>query len=278
VEQQKTNPRTNEQLMTMKTEIFNKIIDKWVPNTIALDYFKAIYPSFADFWLFRRQFAYQYATTAFMTYIMHMSGRYPMKLSISKRTGDIWASDALPNLSSGKAVLYNPEAVPFRLTPNLQTLMGPLAVEGIFTASLMAIARGLAEGDQGYEMAQLLAVFVRDEMYAWAAGRGVAALNEMQGEKLREGVGINVESVIRRALSLCRTQNVGANAGPSAGAGAGAAAGGEGAQNGAGANGTASSSASVGVLPACQNVVDLVSRATNPEKLASMDAMWLAWL
>ncbi|ETN36411.1 uncharacterized protein HMPREF1541_08688 [Cyphellophora europaea CBS 101466] len=255
VEQQKTNPRTPDQLVTMKTEIFNKIVEKWVPSTIALSYFQAIYPTFADFWLFRRQFSYQYATTAFMTYVMHMSSRYPMKLSISKATGDLWASDALPNLSAGKPVFYNPEAVPFRLTPNIQTLMGPLAVEGIFTASLMAVARGLSEADQGYEMAQQLSVFVRDEIYSWAAGRGSAVVAEMEGEKLREAVGQNSEFVVRRALALGKTQgNVGAGAGGEGGSG------------------------SQGVLPACQNVVDLISRATNPEKLAQLSAMDLPWL
>lgn len=249
VEQQKTSPRTAEQLVTMKTEIFNKIVDKWVPNTIVVNYFKAVYPSFADFWLFRRQFAYQYATIAFMTYVMYMSSRYPMKLSISQGTGDLWASDAIPNLSAGKPTFYSAEAVPFRLTPNIQTLMGPLAVEGIFTASLMAIARGLAEGDQGYEMGQQLSVFVRDEIYSWAAGRGAQA-PEMEGERLREAVGQNTELVVRRALALGKTQgNVG-------GEGAGAQ----------------------GVLPACQNVVDLTSKATNPDKLGQLDSLFMAWL
>lgn len=255
-EQQKTTPRTADQLAVMKTEIFNTIQERWVPNTIALSYFQSIYPSFEDFWLFRRQFAYQFAATTFMTYIMHMSARYPMKFSISRSTGDIWASDLLPNLNSARAFFFNPEAVPFRLTPNIQTLMGPLAVEGIFTASLMAIARCLAEQDQGYEMEQQLSIFVRDEMYNWAAGRSSSSSNEskMEGQHLRELVAQNADFIVRRALTLAKTQgSVG------------------------GAN-TAEGSSATGVLPACQNVVDLVSRATDPMKLSAMDGLWMPWL
>lgn len=254
-EQQKTTPRTPDQLAVMKTEIFNTIQERWVPNTIALQYFKATYPSFADFWLFRRQFAYQFAATTFMTYIMHMSARYPMKYFISRSTGDIWASDLLPNLNSARAYFFNPEAVPFRLSPNIQTLMGPLAVEGIFTASLMAIARCLAEQDQGYEMEQQLSIFVRDEMYNWAAGRSQSAsANEpkMEGQHLRELVAQNVDFIVRRALTLAKTQ---------------------------GSVGSGSTEGGVsGVLPACQNVVDLVSRATDPMKLSAMDGLWMPWL
>ncbi|KEF63414.1 transformation/transcription domain-associated protein [Exophiala aquamarina CBS 119918] len=252
-EQQKSSPRSQEQLAVMKTEIFNTIKERWLPNTVALSYFQAIYPSYADFWLFRRQFAYQFAATTFMTYIMHMSARYPTKISISRATGDIWASDLLPNLNSAKAYFFNPEAVPCRLTPNLQTLIGPLAIEGIFTASLMAIARCLAEQDQGYEMEQQLSIFVRDEMYNWAAGRSHSSSEaKMEGQHLRELVSQNADFVVRRALTLAKTQGSVGNTPEAAGV--------------------------AGVLPACQNVVDLVSKATDPMKLSAMDGLWMPWL
>ncbi|KIX08948.1 uncharacterized protein Z518_00026 [Rhinocladiella mackenziei CBS 650.93] len=254
-EQQKASPRTPDQLAVMKTEIFNTIQERWVPNNVARRYFQAIYPTYADFWLFRRQFSYQFAATTFMTYIMHMSSRYPMKFSISRSTGDIWASDLLPNLNSTRAYFFNPEAVPFRLSPNIQTLMGPLAVEGIFTASLMAIARCLAEQDQGYEMEQQLSIFVRDEMYNWAAGRSQSSSSneaKMEGQHLRELVSQNTDFIVRRALTLAKTQGTVGNA--------------------------AEGSNATGVLPACQNVVDLVSRATDPMKLSAMDGLWMPWL
>ena len=46
---------------------------------------------------------------------------------------------------SAAGVLEVTEAVPFRLTPNLQHFITPVGLEGIFSASLMAIARSLAD-------------------------------------------------------------------------------------------------------------------------------------
>ncbi|OQU96918.1 hypothetical protein CLAIMM_02931 isoform 2 [Cladophialophora immunda] len=204
-EQQKTNPRTPEQVAIMKAEIFTTIQERWVPNTIALQYFQATYPSFEDFWLFRRQFSYQFAATTFMTYIMHM-----------------------------------------------------------------------------------------DEMYNWAGGRpqssgsgGQGGDQRMEGSHLRELVAMNVEFITRRALTLAKTQgSVGAPSATSSGAQAanpnGTASGGEGSASNAtaasAATGNAIPTGVTGVLPACQNVVDLVSKATDPTRLSGMDGLWMPWL
>lgn len=278
-----------------------------MPNVIALRYFQAIYPNFADFWLFRKHFAYQYAATTFLTYVMHMASRYPSKINIARRNGDVWSSDLLPSLNSQRGLFLNPEAVPFRLTPNIQMLMGPIAVEGIFTASLMAIARCLAEYDSGYEMEQTLSIFVRDEMYNWistrSGGGGVGGhgagmeLGRLEDpNELREIVGVNVSSITRRARSLGTTQlglAQGAQGASGTAQGGNANVNGEGSAQGiANANSAVNNTVTVaapnagagavtaggGVLPACQNVVDLVSKATDPSKLANMDGLWYPWL
>ena len=189
-------------------EAYTAIQDKWVPNTIALDYFQSIYPSFADFWLFRRQFSYQFAALAFMTYIMHMNNRYPHKLSIARGTGNIWGSELIPSIGPGKPIFHNPEPVPFRLTPNLATLMGPLATEGIFSCAIMAIARCLTEPE--FELEQQLSIFVRDEMIFWFTQQHRSALQENQ---LRETVQLNSDIIVRKATSLAEppTGNLPAN-------------------------------------------------------------------
>jgi transformation/transcription domain-associated protein len=164
-----------------------------VPNTILLGYFQQIYPDFADFWLFRRQFSYQYAAISFMTYVMHMGNRYPSKIHISRRTGDIWGSELIPTMNSAKALFYNPEQVPFRLTPNIQTLMGPLATEGIFSCAIIAIARCLTE--PRLELEQQLSIFVRDEVFNWTT-------QQQRVVQLRDIVQNNTDFIVNRAVSL----------------------------------------------------------------------------
>ncbi|KAJ6107212.1 hypothetical protein N7523_008535 [Penicillium sp. IBT 18751x] len=189
--------RTTDQQQVLRTEILTAIQEKWVPSTVVLDYFQQTYPNFADFWLFRRQFAYQYAAVAFMTYIMHIGNRYPNKILISRSTGDIWGAELIPTINPSKAIFYNPEHVPFRFTPNIQTLLGPIATEGLFACAMMAIARCLTE--PRHELEQQLSVFVRDEMMFWATAQHRGVLPVPQ---LRELVYNNSDIIANRAVSL----------------------------------------------------------------------------
>ncbi|KAJ5597057.1 hypothetical protein N7450_003515 [Penicillium hetheringtonii] len=227
--------RTADQQQVLRTEILTAIQDKWVPSTVVLEYFQQTYPNFADFWLFRRQFAYQYAAVAFMTYVMHIGNRYPNKILISRSTGDIWGAELIPTINPAKAIFFNPEQVPFRFTPNIQTLLGPIATEGLFACAMMAIARCLTE--PRHELEQQLSVFVRDEMMFWATAQHRGQLPVPQ---LRELVYNNSEIIVNRAVSLASPPE--------------------------------------GNLPANQTTIDLISRAVNPQHLASCDALWMPYL
>ena len=185
-----------DQSHNLRMEAFTAIQERWVPSTIALEYFQKIYPSFADFWLFRRQFSYQYAGLTFMTFIMHMNNRFPHKISIARRTGNTWGSELIPQINPQKPVFSNPEPVPFRLTPNIQTLMGPIATEGIYSCAIMAIARCLTEPQ--FELEQQLSIFVRDEMIFWFTQQH----RSVQEGQLRETVQHNSDMIVRRATSL----------------------------------------------------------------------------
>ncbi|KAK5993473.1 Transcription-associated protein 1 [Cladobotryum mycophilum] len=182
---------------TARLEVFNAIQEKWVPSTVALEYFQKVFPQFAEFWLFRRQFSYQLSALTFMTYILYMHNRYPAKMNIARGSGNIWGAELMSFMSAAKPFFHNPEPVPFRLTPNLQTLMGPLAMEGIFACSVMAIARCLTEPEQ--ELEHALTLFVRDEMIFWLTSNHRTVISEAQ---LRDSVQVNSDSIVKRAVSL----------------------------------------------------------------------------
>jgi transformation/transcription domain-associated protein len=184
----------------VRLETFRAIQEKWVQHTLVLDYFTKTYPSFSEFWLFRRQFSYQFAALTFMTYILHMHARYPHKMSIARASGNIWGSELTPCMAAGKAYFHNPEPVPFRLTPNLQTLMGPIATEGIYSCAIMAIARCLTEPE--FELEQQLSLFVRDEMIFWFTSAHRS--QQMLEGTLRDTVQANSEIIVKRTLSLAQ--------------------------------------------------------------------------
>ena len=171
-----------------------------------------------------------------MTYMMHMGNRYPNKIMISRSTGDIWGSELIPIINPNKAFFFNPEQVPFRLTPNIQTLMGPIATEGLFACAIMAIARCLTE--PRHELEQQLSIFVRDEMMFWATTHHRDRV--LSAQQLRDLVYNNSDIIVNRAVSLASPPE--------------------------------------GNLPANQTTIDLISKAVNPQHLASGDALWMPYL
>jgi transformation/transcription domain-associated protein len=191
--------KSAEQNLTARLETFTAVQEKWLRHDVVLDYFTKVYPSFSDYWLFRRQFSYQFAALTFMTYILHMHNRYPHKMFISRSTGNVWGSELMSCMAAGKPYFHNPEPVPFRLTPNLQTLMGPLATEGIYGCAIMAIARCLTEPE--FELEQQLSLFVRDEMIFWFTSQHRSS---QLSQDLRETVQTNSELIVKRALSLAQ--------------------------------------------------------------------------
>ena len=183
--------------------MFTAIQEKWVPRTIILEYFQAIYPGFADFWLFRKRFTYQFAALTFMTYVLFMHQRHPNKIHIARGSGNVWGSDLMSAMHLAKPFFHNNETVPFRLTPNLHMLMGPIGTEGIFTSSIMAIARCLTETE--HELEHTLTLFVRDEISFWfTSGHRSATLTDVQ---MRESVQLNSQLIANRATSLAQPPN-----------------------------------------------------------------------
>jgi len=193
-----------------------------------------------------------------MTYIMSMGTRYPHKIVISRNTGNVWGTELLPSMASGNPVFVNNEAIPFRFTPNIQILMGPIAIEGIYSCAIMAIARCLTEpeipnpqqppssapGNKGVEISreqfdldQHLSVFVRDEMIFWFTQ---SRSQNLQDSQLREKVQFSCDLIVKKTASLA--------------------------------------SSAQGVLPANQTVIDLISKASNPLNLCQTDYLWMPYL
>lgn len=99
----------------------------------------------SELWRMRRQFASQLSASSFMTFVLCLSSRHPSRFQICRSTGQIAMTELLPGISSNLPVFATSDVVPFRLTPNMQTFLGPIFTEGILTAGIMAISRSLTE-------------------------------------------------------------------------------------------------------------------------------------
>lgn len=200
-------------IMSIRVEILSAIQSLLVPSTAMRNYFMDLYPNFEDFWLFRKQFTSQYASFIFTTYIMCVNARQPQKIHINRGSGSVWTSDMLPcKIPSKTATLdggpgggrpvplfYNAEMVPFRLTPNIQKLIGEAGIEGILAVYILVIARALTEPKS--DLDQYLTLFVRDEVISWCTQQDPPR-SIPQDNQLREIVMINTELVVKRVLSM----------------------------------------------------------------------------
>ena len=93
----------------IRLDTFLAIQEKMVPTTVLLEYFQATYPSFADFWLFRRTFSYQFAAATFITYVMFMNARTPAKFVVSRATGQVHAAEMIPTMGAARPIFNNVE-------------------------------------------------------------------------------------------------------------------------------------------------------------------------
>ncbi|TID14916.1 hypothetical protein CANINC_004587 [Pichia inconspicua] len=212
-------------VLSVKTEILSAIQSLFVPNTVMKNYFLTYYPKFEDFWVFRKQFSSQYATFTFATYMLCINARQPQKIHIHQASGRVWTSEMLPykvvggktpqnifqnsslDVSAQRAapMFCSLELVPFRLTPNIQELIGPIGSEGILSMHMMLIAQCLA--DPQYEIEHFLTLFIRDEIEAWYLQR--MKLTVQDTPNLQEIVRVNVDYLIKRVRQLSNTDTYG---------------------------------------------------------------------
>jgi transformation/transcription domain-associated protein len=96
------------------------------------------------------------AFNSFVTYCLSVGHRHPQKMHISLKTGNVWNSELLPcnydmthiiAISTSMVQFSNSEAVPFRLTPNIQHFMTKGGTEGLFTAAMMTLGKAIIESE-----------------------------------------------------------------------------------------------------------------------------------
>ncbi|KAI9481535.1 MAG: hypothetical protein EXX96DRAFT_217391 [Benjaminiella poitrasii] len=247
VEKFKNNNTAQKDVVNQKTELLNLrmeindyISSNMVPSNILSKYLFKTMSSYTDYWMLRKRLTAQYATATFMVYIFSVGHRMPHKIMISRNSGDVWMTEILPGWNPTNPLFGNGEAVPFRFTPNIQEFITPIGIEGLFTSCLMATARCLTKPE--FELDQYLCLFVRDELATWH----LANHRSVNDAQFRERINTNILQVQTKAQFLsCKADR--------------------------------EKTLSAG-KPINQNVIDLISQASNPQKMAQMDCTWMPWL
>lgn len=239
---QNDNSLSNDlELNAFQAEIVNSIAEKFVPRDILSKFFLRNMVSYSDFWIFRKSITNQLAMVSFMSHVFKIGHRMPHKIVFSRTTGKIMTTDLLPMVSSSMS-LSNPEAVPFRLTPNLVNLVTDIGIEGPFVGSLLALASSLTQ--PGFDLEHYLAIFVRDELAAW---RKFTHPNGISAAEFHSKVLQNLQMIRSSISSMILTSNN-------------------------------SSQPEVVPPPISKPLMDLISQATSAQNQALMDINWQPWL
>jgi transformation/transcription domain-associated protein len=89
----------------------------------------------------------------------------------------MYMTEILPATSSGSPIITSTEAVPFRLTPNMQHFITKTGVEGTVTAVLTALSRSLTLPE--FDLSGTLTIFLRDEVNSIIAQNGQNLHNQV---------------------------------------------------------------------------------------------------
>ncbi|KAJ3373226.1 hypothetical protein HDU91_000939 [Kappamyces sp. JEL0680] len=249
---QDMSKRSKAETLGLKAEINAEISEKMIPETVVSTYFSTKMASFQDLWVLRKRFTSQMAAVSFMCYLLSIGGRIPQKFYISAEKGNIWLPELLSSISSQTFLFHCNESIPFRLTPNLQHFMGPNGLEGLYAASMVTIASVLSEGDT--DLRDFLSIFIRDEIISWQTA--IRKPMVQSTSRLRELVNQNLRLCLSRAQNMsCKTErSLVRLAWP------------------------LTPQASERSEPVNQSILDLISTATNPLKLAHMEVSYLSQL
>ncbi|WAR58696.1 hypothetical protein PtB15_10B34 [Puccinia triticina] len=229
--------------LSTKLEIGEEITAKLMPDSILKNYFFRSMKTAGDLWLFRKRMTIQYASFIFISYIFSLSLRTPHRIAFDRSSGAIFTTDMFPSVLSNKPEFGHTEAVPFRFTPNIQQFLTRQNIEGLLTASLMAIGQALVQREN--ELEHNLSIFVRDDVMSWNHIALAKSMNE--DFNINEIISKNIQLIVKKSkLLACEMEKK--NIDPA------------------------------NPQPVCQSIIELINLASSLPKLYSMDPAWMPWL
>ncbi|OAG29236.1 transformation/transcription domain-associated protein [Nematocida displodere] len=103
-----------------------------IGDSLLFDAFAEKFTSQNDFFYFRKRVAISHGVHCLMTYVFSIGSRMPSRMYIGTHSGAMLSSDFYPSFSEKPAI----EEVPFRMTPNIQKLIGRAGLEGPFLSTM----------------------------------------------------------------------------------------------------------------------------------------------
>ncbi|KAI8622690.1 hypothetical protein BC830DRAFT_272313 [Chytriomyces sp. MP71] len=145
--------------------VFNELLSE-TPSDLIQNDFRASSPLLSDWWEKICQFSRSYGVNAILGYILGLGDRHLDNILIDSKSGSVLHIDY--NVCFDKGLrLRVPETVPFRLTQNIISALGPTGVQGAFKSTCTVTLRVLQENSDVFM--SLLESLAFDPLSDWVA-------------------------------------------------------------------------------------------------------------
>lgn len=162
---------TSSQLEKEMLEIYQELCGNWVADNIFKRSILRNFSSHDQSFLFIKQFTTHLGLLSIFSYILGVNDVTPGKLFVSMDTGQVYQSELKSSYVSSTLLIDKTEKVPFRLTRNIEHLMGPFGKSGILPGTMLAFAHCLQKYE--FHVRNLLCSLLRDDLHAFSVHRAL---------------------------------------------------------------------------------------------------------
>ena len=227
----------------VRLEAFREICRTDISDDCVAQWIRVKMKNAANYFAFRKRFAETMGSSNAAAYITGVSSRRIHNVSFSWESGAMYHQHGRMTWNAASDIVDNDEAVPFRLTRNLEQVIGGWGVRGWLFSSMGCAAKALRNHD---ELLKVVIEFVlRDEVIAWMSGKIEGIRHKSEKEWMGEREFAHVEKCLANSMA--------------------------GLERRLGKNGEKKQELSAW----CNELID---RAMDEQNLAMMDATWQAWV
>ena len=154
----------------IKKMVFKKISREMVESDILLRHVEGVFGSSERTYQFRRVFTKQLAVNGLIQHMFGVVDRTPSKFSWNMLNGQMLSPDF--RLNYNNQGFLEGGSLPYRMTRNVQRLVGPLMLQGSFVPSMGSAAIAIRSYKE--EVSSILCLLLRDDIVSWYTSKSSA--------------------------------------------------------------------------------------------------------
>jgi hypothetical protein len=156
--------------VAVKLKAYSRICSTMVDSSVLLDFIRSSLGDSESVFHYRRSFAGQLAISSMLQHAFCVAERTPSRVVFNERTGQVFAPDF--RFSYNNQGFLDEQRVPFRLTRNLRTLIGPIFEAGRFVPAMATFAAAVKNHLEDID--PILKLLMRDDIIAWYTSKSMA--------------------------------------------------------------------------------------------------------